>query len=868
MEEKTSKSFTVRRLYKDLKELLENPIEGISALPLETNIFEWHANLQATKDSPYKGMILHLILIFPETYPVQPPTIMPCTELSHPNVFGSYICLDMLEKGSWASEEEKNLPYTGWSSAYSISSILRQLQVFLLSNQGKGYGYTPEQCAGFARTFRCKCFHSPSTRVIWPPLNNKLLNSAIEGKLKLLKPKEPIKGLLPKKPIENKIQNPVTSVTSSTIASSPPTASNPPKDSIPIKEKKEKPESKEKVKKPKKDKKIASEPKELPFVLVQSKNRSGTPKNEHRASNSHSSQIIEASNFFDSLKNADAIENVQNNSQNRRHSETKRPPVFRAPVIESRTPNGEAPKASLETKSKNGNQNGNSHPNNLRRHFTTSLIEEEKKEVPKAQLRTQTLQLGPLYKMSFKPQGKPSIQPNGKAGKLEAYVKVNPWMSPSARKELELLRQTEEKAKKEEPKPKVIQISPESNEGNFGIFNLHSMPDEILVSIVSYLVNVKDLSNFSGVCKSFRRIGLDGEIWKNLMKTHFPESKMDSPLALQEWKSHFGAELKLIKSQLQCFHSKLTFEDDVLGIPLVLKLADNRDGKYIAYISSPLDLLSYASFTQESVRKSVWKEQFTHWLPIWINKEHGTRGRQLFRDRVTKLGGTGYFHRDVLQVLPKLMNTMVVNVMDGSVHASIKALEGYCHFHRLFLQCIKEDRQLLATVNKEISDFIQSSKNRDKSKVPSLGEWLPLLTVSTQFEWPHVAKAYLEENFDRNAKWILAKYSTLGSDRIEKSFDAVQVSIKLLMFHVCFLVNVARPKGVSLNTLMENYDLFYGQPSHRMKEYLQQQIFLIQKVSTWPQFFNYIKYPCPTKQKLEEWLIHAQRNSRDKGYHK
>lgn len=39
----------------------------------------------------------------------------------------------------------------------------------------------------------------------------------------------------------------------------------------------------------------------------------------------------------------------------------------------------------------------------------------------------------------------------------------------------------------------------------------------------------------------------------------------------------------------------------------------------------------------------------------------------------------------------------------------------------------------------------------------ALGEFLPLLTVS-KFQWKDVARTYIEESFDRNVKWLLAKY--------------------------------------------------------------------------------------------------------------
>ena len=66
-------------------------------------------------------------MTFPHEYPHKPPKIEILTKLKHPNVFGEFICLSMLR------QHTANTPYEGWSSAYSVTSILLQLQSFLFA---------------------------------------------------------------------------------------------------------------------------------------------------------------------------------------------------------------------------------------------------------------------------------------------------------------------------------------------------------------------------------------------------------------------------------------------------------------------------------------------------------------------------------------------------------------------------------------------------------------------------------------------------------------------------------------------------------------------------------------------------------------
>ncbi len=92
-----------QRLMKDLKEIQENPLPTVSALPLEKDFFEWHANLLGSSETIFGGLVFHLKIIFPHSYPNQPPKVQLMNFIDHPNVYGGWrtagewnICLDMV----------------------------------------------------------------------------------------------------------------------------------------------------------------------------------------------------------------------------------------------------------------------------------------------------------------------------------------------------------------------------------------------------------------------------------------------------------------------------------------------------------------------------------------------------------------------------------------------------------------------------------------------------------------------------------------------------------------------------------------------------------------------------------------------------
>ena len=90
---------------------------------------------------------------------------MICTTLVHPSVFGKWVCLDMLELGGWAADEEEERIFTGWSSGYSVLSILLQLQAFLFEGAMEEKHFV-EEARKRAKAFVCAdCGHGKGGNV-------------------------------------------------------------------------------------------------------------------------------------------------------------------------------------------------------------------------------------------------------------------------------------------------------------------------------------------------------------------------------------------------------------------------------------------------------------------------------------------------------------------------------------------------------------------------------------------------------------------------------------------------------------------------------------------------------------------------------
>ena len=113
---------SARRLQRDYKELMEarEPLVGVTAKPLPNDMFTWHGNIRGPVGTKWETGVFHFEMSIPIDYPVSPPSITIFAPIPHPNVFGNTLCLDMLDT-------KNRMIYQGWSSAYTIETILIQL---------------------------------------------------------------------------------------------------------------------------------------------------------------------------------------------------------------------------------------------------------------------------------------------------------------------------------------------------------------------------------------------------------------------------------------------------------------------------------------------------------------------------------------------------------------------------------------------------------------------------------------------------------------------------------------------------------------------------------------------------------------------
>jgi len=130
----------VKRLQQDLKQLLHEPIVGANAQPAnENNMMIWHGIVVGTEGA-LEGIPIRFCLEFPNDYPNSPPEAYFETYISYQNGAAMYdnkgrleVCLNIFGNfgkihTEWKSES------SGWSPAYTVSTILLSMQALMMSD--------------------------------------------------------------------------------------------------------------------------------------------------------------------------------------------------------------------------------------------------------------------------------------------------------------------------------------------------------------------------------------------------------------------------------------------------------------------------------------------------------------------------------------------------------------------------------------------------------------------------------------------------------------------------------------------------------------------------------------------------------------
>ncbi|PPQ96670.1 hypothetical protein CVT26_010299 [Gymnopilus dilepis] len=163
------------RLRKDLAELQDSPYPGVAVFTDDAN-FRKLCLILTPPSGPWKDLALHFDVDLPQEWPADPPIVTSSVRgIEHPNLFGRYICCDLLKpvgSGGYG--------YTGgYSPALTLRGLFLQFLTFFSSTKvEQDYGghydigdeiltcYLPDSELGTRSHWppsasKCSCLYSP-----------------------------------------------------------------------------------------------------------------------------------------------------------------------------------------------------------------------------------------------------------------------------------------------------------------------------------------------------------------------------------------------------------------------------------------------------------------------------------------------------------------------------------------------------------------------------------------------------------------------------------------------------------------------------------------------------------------------------------
>ncbi|KAG1877806.1 ubiquitin-conjugating enzyme [Suillus subalutaceus] len=105
----------LRRIQKELQDITNRPLDGISAEPEADNLLVWKCSVKGSSDSPYKNGTFHFKIELPMNFPFKAPSVTFLTKIYHPGINEEgHICVPILRDE--------------WKPSVTLSTVLAVIQ--------------------------------------------------------------------------------------------------------------------------------------------------------------------------------------------------------------------------------------------------------------------------------------------------------------------------------------------------------------------------------------------------------------------------------------------------------------------------------------------------------------------------------------------------------------------------------------------------------------------------------------------------------------------------------------------------------------------------------------------------------------------
>ncbi|KAG2157401.1 ubiquitin-conjugating enzyme [Suillus clintonianus] len=105
----------LRRIHKELQDITNRPLDGITVEPEADNLLVWKCSVKGSSDSPYRNGIFHFKIELPMNFPFKAPSVTFLTKIYHPGINEEgHICVPILRDE--------------WKPSVTLSTVLAVIQ--------------------------------------------------------------------------------------------------------------------------------------------------------------------------------------------------------------------------------------------------------------------------------------------------------------------------------------------------------------------------------------------------------------------------------------------------------------------------------------------------------------------------------------------------------------------------------------------------------------------------------------------------------------------------------------------------------------------------------------------------------------------
>ena len=209
-------------------------------------------------------------------------------------------------------------------------------------------------------------------------------------------------------------------------------------------------------------------------------------------------------------------------------------------------------------------------------------------------------------------------------------------------------------------------------------------------------------------------------------------------------KAHVKPEDKDFDSNIWCFYTKMSIDENVLGFGV--SVTWYYDSGVIQNVMSTFDILSLRAYLKET-RISLNNESFTYFIPLYFGKEkeRTLKYAEKALSIICKDVSNGFEPTLVLEVLPKILSTLVLDIAGDVIYYTENNLWFFIFVYRLFHLFVERYPELMDMMNEHIEKFISSEENRTKEVTMNLGDLLIYSMMSNQYRWEDLWDYYVVE---------------------------------------------------------------------------------------------------------------------------